>query len=259
MLDRNTVKGLALFARYAYPPNLRGYCGPADHAMLLEYGSSGEIDQGLVELAKKFSGPWPYLTLIAAVHGIEDPFDHRVVEAYWVGNSLLENIEVPDFGATLDERFRERTGSRWEFLAEMIPQGIVPHHAFHVFGVYPWVGLLTESHRGEPLEILEGCRIRWGKVVEVTGDTAVVRSRPLTWDGARLDLGAPRLETAQISSDGHALVEGLRPGEWVSLHWTWVCDRLTDRQLRNLRHYSQQQLDITNERVAHPGPQMIIG
>lgn len=259
MLDQNVVSGLALFARYAYPPNLRGYCGPADHAMLLEYGTTGEIDEGLVELAKQFTGPWPYLTLIAAASGVGDPFDRRVVEAYWVGNSLLQGIEVPAFGKTLDERFRDRAGGRWDFLAEAIPQGILPHHAFHVFGVYPWVGLLTETHRGEPLEILEGCRIRWGRVVEVAGDVVVVRSRPLTWDGKRLDLGAPRLETAQCSSDGHAFLEGLRVGEWVSLHWNWVCDRLTPRQLRDLRRYSKQQLDITNERVAHPGPQMIMG
>ena len=32
-----------------------------------------------------------------------------------------------------------------------------------------------------------------------------------------------------------------------------------DRQLAALRRYTRLQLDITNERVAHPGPAMIIG
>jgi len=251
--------GLQMFARYAYPPNLRGYCGPADHGMLLEYASSGTVDPGLVDLARSFTGPWPYLTLIAATAGIEDPFDRRVVEAYWVGNSLLDRIDATSFGNALDESFRPRTGSLWSHLAEAIPTGIAPHHYFHVFGVYPWVGLLTESHRGEPLEILEGCRIRWGRVVETSGDSVMVRSRPLTWDGKLLELGPPRIEKAVTAVDGHASVSGLEQGEWVSLHWGWVCDRLTPRQLGHLRRFSKRQLEITNRRVSHPGPALILG
>jgi hypothetical protein len=119
--------------------------------------------------------------------------------------------------------------------------------------------MLAESEQGQPLEILDNCRIRWGRVVEASGDSVVVRSRPLTWDGKRLDLGPPRLETARAGSDGYAFIDGLESGEWVSLHWDWVCDRLTQRQLSDLRRYSAQQLDITNNRVMHPGPGLIIG
>jgi len=259
MLDPNVVAGLRMFARYAYPPNLRGYCGPPDHGTLLEYGSSGVVDPDLLELARSFTGPWPYLTLIAASAGISDPFDERVVEAYWLGNSLLEGIDVSAFADKLDDSFRGRAGVRWSRLTEAIPHGIVPHHAFHVFGVYPWVGLLTESDRGEPLEILQGCRIRWGRVIETSGDTVVVRSRPLTWDGKRLDLDPPRLETAQRAAGGYALVSEPAAGDWVALHWDWVCGRLTGRQLANLRHYSRLQLEITNEKVEHPGPALIMG
>jgi hypothetical protein len=49
-------------------------------------------------------------------------------------------------------------------------------------------------------------------------------------------------------------VADLQPGDWVSLHWHWVCDRLTRRQLAALRHYTLRQLAITNHKVAHPGP-----
>jgi hypothetical protein len=38
-----------------------------------------------------------------------------------------------------------------------------------------------------------------------------------------------------------------------------VCDRLSRRQLANLRRYTLRQLRITNERVAHPGPAMALG
>ena len=58
------ASGLRLFARYAYPPNLRGFCGPDDHQALLEYGTSGVVDPGLAELAKAFIGPMPYLKVM---------------------------------------------------------------------------------------------------------------------------------------------------------------------------------------------------
>lgn len=225
---------------------------------MLEYGASGEVDPGLLELAQSFTGPWPYLRLIAGTAGIEDPFDERVVEAYWLGNGLLDGIDTTDFGMALDESFRGRAGLHWDHMAEAIPEGIVPNHMFHVFGVYPWVGLLVESHRGEPLEILQGCRIRWGRVVDVVGDSAVVRSRPLTWDGRRLDLGPPELEQAVLSSGGLALMHDPMPGEWVALHWGWVCDRLTPGQLRSLRDETARQLAITNDRVAHSGPREVL-
>jgi hypothetical protein len=249
--------GLQLFARYAYPPNERGYCGPADARALLEYAASGTSDRGLAELARAFAGPWPYLTLVAGAAGIVDPFDERVVEAYWVGNELLEHVETGDFGRTLEDRFRGRAGCSFGFLAEAVPEGAVCHHSFHVFGIYPWVGLLGEAHRGEPLHILDRCRIRWGRVLEVTGPQVVVESQPLTWDGRRLGLGAPAAETAARALDGLGLPgTALEPGDWVSLHWDWVCDRLTPRQLRNLQRYTRRQLLITNERVGHSGPGM---
>lgn len=252
------LSGLQLFARYAYPPNERGYCGPADHRALLEYGSAGVTDPGLEQLARRFHGPWPYLKLMAASVGIGDPFDYRVVEAYWVGNQLLDRIGLTDFGNALEGRFRRQVGRSWEHMAEALPAGAVPHHSFHVFGVYPWMGLL-DSGRGEPLEILDRCRIRWGRVVAVEGDQVVVRFRPLTWDGNNLSLGSPQLETAVRALDGLGFVDDLAASDWVSLHWNWVCDRLTQRQLRNLHRYSLRQLEINNRRVAHPGPAAVLG
>ena len=160
--------GPILFARYAYPPNERGYCGPPQHQTLLEYGASGVVDGGLVELARAFEGAWPYLQFITATTGIADPLDRRVVEAYWIGSDLLDRIDFKLFGDSLLDRFRPRAGSNWGYLAEAIPAGVVPHHAFHVFGIYLWVGLLGSDHGDHPLHILDRCRIRWGRVVSPT-------------------------------------------------------------------------------------------
>ncbi|CAN5300085.1 DUF6390 family protein [soil metagenome] len=250
--------GAVLFTRYAYPPNELGYCGPADHRALLEYGATRVVDPGLGQLARAFSGAWPYLELIAGAIGIGDPLDRRVVEAYWIGSPLLDRVPMTDFGTSLMDRFRPRAGPAWGHLAEAIPVGAVPHHSFHVFGVYPWVGLLGSDRGEHPLQVLDRCRIRWGQVTQVKGDQAVVLSRALTWDGRTLGLGAPRPETATRSLDRVGFVDDLRQGDWVALHWGWICDRLTHRQLVNLRHYTQRQLDITNRRLSHPGPALAL-
>lgn len=251
--------GPILFARYAYPPNERGYCGPPQHQTLLEYGASGVVDGGLVELARAFEGAWPYLQFIAATTGIADPLDRRVVEAYWIGSDLLDQIDFKLFGDSLLDRFRPRAGSNWGYLAEAIPAGVVPHHAFHVFGIYPWVGLLGSDHGDHPLLILDRCRIRWGRVVSADGDQVVVDSQPLLWDGRSLSLGSPIAEQVVRAIDGAGFVDDLEPGDWVALHWNWVCDRLDERTLANLKRFSARQLEITNHRLAHPGPANVLG
>src|SRR6187399_2463157 len=96
--------GPVLFVRYAYPPNLHGYCGPTDTGSFLAYGRTEEIDPGFRQLAQAFSGAWPYLELIAGATGIADPLDHRVVEAYWVGNGLLDRVGPLALGGSMEER-----------------------------------------------------------------------------------------------------------------------------------------------------------
>ena len=250
--------GPTLFARYAYPPNERGSCGPPQSRTLFEYGVAAVVDPGLELLARQFAGAWPYLEFIAGVSGIPDPLDARVVEAYWLGNGLLDRIDMTTFGNALMDRFRAQAGRSWSHLAQAIPAGVVPHHSFHVLHVYPWVGLLGNG-RDEPLEVLHRCRIRWGQVVGVQRDSVIVRSRPLRYDRGRLFLGPEQLKTATSGRGGVGPAAGLQIGEWVGLHWDWVCDRLTLRQLNNLRRFTARHLQIVNTRLEHSGPALTLG
>jgi hypothetical protein len=254
------TSGPLLFARYAYPPNALGYCGPEDHLALLEYGSAGVVDGGLIQLARGFDGAWPYLEVIAGSNGISDPLDARVVEAYWVGNPLLARIGVGIFGGQLMDRFRARAGASWDKVAETIPLGGVPHHSFHVFCVSPWIGLLRAGRVREPLEVMDRCRIRWGEVVAAHGEVATVRSRPLEWhEESGLALGAHRLEEVAVARDGKRFVPDLPVGAWVSLHWDWVCDVLAPHQLRALRSWTAWHLDLANRGLAHAVPTAVLG
>ncbi len=252
--------GALLFVRYAFPPNELGYCGPSDSQALLGYAATGTVDRGLAALARQFDGAWPYLELIAGAVGLPDPLDHRVVEAYWVGNPLLDQVGTTALGNSMEQRLRRRTGRQFSLIADDVLAGGVPHHSFHVFGVYPWVGLLSNDRiADQALEVLDRCRIRWGKVDSVSGDQVLVRSQPLTWDGRNLGLGEPVAENARRAVNGNGFVDGLAPGDWVSLHWDWVCDRLGPRQLTDLRRYSLRQLKITNHEATHSGPATVLG
>jgi hypothetical protein len=142
-------------------------------------------------------------------------------------------------------------------LEEVVTAGSVPHHSFHVFAVYPWVGLLREG-RAEPLHVLERCRVRWGRVRSMEGDFAMVASRPLTWNGRTLSLGSIREERVRAASGGRALVHGLRSGDQVALHWDWICDRLPPSRASALRRYTLNHLAVVNSRLRHPGPAAIL-
>jgi hypothetical protein len=237
--------GPLLFARYAYPPNSLGYCGADETRTLLEYGDAEASDGGLAELARTFEGAWPYLTLIAHANGIADPLDPRVVHAYWVGNELLDHVEPADLARHVDERFRGRVGRATEHLVDTVAAGAVPHHSFHVFAVYPWLGLLRTGIVDEPLHVLDQCRITPARVLSVTGDEAVTMLRPLGWSGRELVLGSWTQRTVRWRADGLSLVAP-RPGDWVSLHWDFACDRLTPAEASALDGTTKRALRAVN-------------
>lgn len=260
LVERESAPGPIMFVRYAFPPNFHGSCGPPDARGLFEYGAQAVVDNGLRDLARQFAGAWPYLELIAAATGIPDPLDRRVVEAYWVGNSLLDRVGAWSMGNSMDARFRLRTGRQFSYLAESVVAGGMPHHSYHVFCIYPWVGLLGNDRRFEQaLMVLDRCRIRWGQVRQVLPDQLVVESQPLAFARGRLFLGPARTETVERSWDGIELVSEFAAGDWVSMHWEWVCDRLTPHQLAALRHYTRLHLAVANDRLDHPGAITALG
>jgi hypothetical protein len=211
-------------------------------------------------MAQQFAGAWPYLELIAGATGIADPLDRRVVEAYWVGSPRLDRVGTRSVGDSMEDRFRYLTGARFASITDGVLAGGVPHHSFAVLCIYPYTGLLTDRRKApHALTVLDRCRIRWGRVLAVQGDQVVVESSPLTWDGDVLGVGPPQTETAVQSVDGIGMVGGVAPGDWVSLHWEWVCDRLTDAQVIRLRHYTERHLAIVNDRANRSAVPRILG
>lgn len=240
--------GPLLFARYAFKPNALGFCGGDDDRALFEYTTSATIDPGLLQLERQFEGAYPYLQLIAHANGLDDPLARPVVEAYWIGNHLLDQVDMGLLYDSLHERFAARTTAKgWSWLASKVPAGARPHHSFHVFEVYPRAGLMKSGAVEHIFETMEQCRIRWGRVREVLGPELLVDVQPLTYETGKLALGTPRPETIRRWVDGKGFVDAVGPGDWVSIHWGWACDQLTGAQRRALEGYTRRHLELANQ------------
>ena len=230
-----SVDGTVLFARYAYPPNELGYCGPEGAAAMLRPEEHDEI----ARRARRFEGAWAYLEFIARSAGIADPLDAAVVEAYWVGNELLDGLDASELVRWLRDRFGGQPGGTWREAAGRA----VAHHSFQVFEVYPWAALLKRHGHPAAVSVLDRCRIRTGTVLAVDGETATVRSHPLVWDGRTLTPGGPVDEVAHWAAGGRSLLSGLSPGDRVTLHWDWVCDVVTEGQCTRIEALEARQQD----------------
>jgi hypothetical protein len=211
--------GLLLFARYAYAPNRLGYCGPADHQSLHGYLAEGRADEGLAQLARHFEGAYPYLRLISRVNGLDDPFDPRVVEAYWIGNALLERVGAAPFFESLRERFQPRMKRKeFSWMMSVLPAGAKPHHNFHVFDVYRRAGLLRDDRAAVALERMDQCRISWGRVLLAEGAEVVVERPPLVLREGTLAIGPPVTVRVLRHIDGRGYLDDFKPGDTVSIH-----------------------------------------
>jgi hypothetical protein len=218
-----SAQGALQFARYAYPPNELGYCGPDGAGAMLRPDAVDDI----AERARQFDGAWVYLEFLAEVHGTDDPLAREVVEAYWVGSDLLRRSRPEALVDRLLARFAGQPGGTWRESATRA----LPHHSFQVFEVYPWAEMLRAGlPPGPAVEVLDRCRIRSGVVLAVEGESVRISTSPLGWDGAHLTPGPAVEEGARWSVDGLSLMAAPAVGDVVSLHWDWVCDVLSPPQ-----------------------------
>jgi hypothetical protein len=238
------LAGTLRFIRYGFMPNRLDSCGPIGRSgTLLDYAVAGVSDDGLTPLLRKFNGALPYLQLIARANGLRDPFDPRVVDAYWIGNELLDGVEVRQLYDSLMERFgKQLSGRTRELVLGKAPAGAHPHHSFHVLDVHSRVG-----EREPTMRTLDECRISWGRVIGVQGAELLVDRSPLMIRDGKLVLDVPRQERATRQVDGHGFADDAQLGDWVSIHWSWVCEVLDDRQQRNLERYTRYHLALANQ------------
>jgi hypothetical protein len=244
----DVMSGALRFGRYAFAPNRLGYCGPDDHHALFEYVAQQRTDKGLVELERRFDGAYPYLRLIAEANGIADPFDDRVVEAYWIGNACLERVDATSFYESLSTRFKARMDPRaFSWLTGKLVLGARPHHNFHVFDVYLRAGLLRDARASIAVEAMDSCRISWGKVTAVDGAALLVERRRLVLECGKLALAGPEVVRVTRQLDGQGFADNAQTGDYVSIHWDWACEVLNSPALRRLAAATHRYMALANQ------------
>ena len=242
----NGMEGIMRCSRYSFGPNRLHYCGPDANRELRDLIESGESNLGLAHLLKQFKTLFPYLKQIAKANSIADPFDSRVVEAYWLGNELLENVEknVLYYFLVDDLKIKDKIDNR-EFhqLEEKIKQGALPHHSFHILNVW------TQEGHGDSLGNLERmneCRISSGIVTAVKGPEITVSTEPLIYVNGKLALGEAVSKKLIRQLESEYDIEQIKPGEIVSIHWSVPCEVITKKQEETLRKYTLKNITFAN-------------
>jgi len=249
---RVVISGLLTCAAYAFPPNELKYCGPFDKTNdLLGYQEEQVDDKGLKNILTGFHTLYPYLSLIAYENNIRDPLDPRVVEAYWIGNELLKKISgkklYEHFSGALNLR-KKISKNDFSYLVGKIDDGAIPHHTFHVLNVFTRTGHQNVEHT---LETMNACRIGWGKVKKIRNDKLEMRNeimietQPLVLKKGKLTLGKPVLKKIYNPLIRKSEISNQKSN--VSFHWNTFCDILTDRQVRNLKHYTEKAIQLANK------------
>jgi hypothetical protein len=212
-MARGPSDGAALFSRFAYRPT--AFPAPVPAGAPPERATTAHPARHGLQAA-------------ARAIGLPDPLDRRAVEAYWIGSLPPGEDTDNDNASAADAR-------PWQ----------QPTHALDVFAIGPWVRLLHNGDDGYPLVALDRCRVRWGRVLELTGSVALVSSRPLLLVDGHLGLGAEVVEVASRPADGDDAGEVV-PGATVALHWDWICVVLDDARLAALRRDTQLKLRLAN-------------
>lgn len=223
--------GVELCCRFSIEPNRLGYCGPdGAKGILPDYLRDHENRKEAKEQLKRFEGLYPYLELIAEKND-KEPFDFGVVEAYWLGSSLLENITKEDIQNLILERFSPYlTKPVAKKLSETVPDGANAHHSFHVLHI-----LKIASIKGRvPInfDTQRKCIISWGGVMG--GD--LIKAVQLSFKDKYY------LDEVEIEVDSH----GFGKNDCLALHWEQAVAKLSDDQLNALKKYTNANITAVN-------------
>jgi hypothetical protein len=235
-------KGLRLASRFSSITNRLRYCGPKDaykDFYLLLSGKKYDRKK-ITEHFIKYEGLYVYFKALSEKHNL-DIFDYRVVEAYWLGNELLDGFsrdELRDILNGLTQRGLPKEYA--ETLSVKLPFNMNPHHSFNV--LFVGVGKTTGS---VPTNLLtmNKCSISVGKVHEITQRQLVVSVNPLVMHEELLSYGKPEI---QYVEHDELFTPKLKKGDMVALHWDFACKILEDKEADNIVKYTQKNIESLN-------------
>lgn len=214
---RNNFGGLKRACLYSLPPHKLGYCGPEEKktSLILDFIKNNQSSREEIEdILKKFVAAYMYYKMIANENGIKNPFSKKVIEAYWLGNNLLDVFLKKD--------------------------KVIPFHAYHVLVVGSITGKIVFDDKLRDL-----CRISWGQVKELENDKVLVEYQPLIRKKGKFALGSLIAKEVKWNKD---FVPKMRKGDKVSIHWDTVIEIISGKELKNLEKYTLMIMENTRAR-----------
>jgi hypothetical protein len=248
LVPKVDTSGALFHAKHAFMPNKLGYCGPDDRGMILQCLRESSVNEKLVSTLKNFEAAYPFIHLIGKSNG-RQPFDLMVTDAYWIGNDLLENVGAEEFyNFTLTE-LKKKNGEDIRSLFLNLRDRAMPHHTFYVISTT--MNVISDSHHTSSpdpkklSEVMDNCRISWGKVLKVEKDSLRVSYKPLGIVDGRLSLSSEKTKKIEYNPEVPPF-EKVVPGDYVSIHWNFACEILTRAQVRNINAYTKSDIDSAN-------------
>ncbi len=226
------MNGVSLSARYGFPPNSLGYCGKGSFTEALRKHLEGGNDAALEAELRKFKAQFTYLSLIARENG-KKPFDFDVVEAFWIGNELLDSISHGSLRSFILKDLFPPGNARASKLARSLPEGAVPHHSFNSL----YIRFLSDSVE-RSVQNLDSCCITWGKVISVSKDKVSMMRNSISSDGKRFVI-RPVESVVVLEKNGIRFLDGVSKGDVLSVHWGMAIEKLSEERVARLEKYTR--------------------
>jgi len=242
--------GILLHAKHAYMPNSLGYCGPDDRGVILQHLEESRGGGELESVLKGFEAAYPFLRLIAKSTG-KDVFDYSIPEAYWIGNSLLERVENPEFYRFSHHELPGKEPTEVKRIFKTSAGVARPHHSFYVMSTYATSSVATGPNlsvdgKKKVQGLVDNCRISWGRVEGISRRKLTVEYRPVVVDDDRFLLSKPVVKKVDFNAEVTPF-STIKRGDWVTMHWNYACEVINQRQLLNISKYTEMDLQATNE------------
>ena len=96
------------------------------------------------------------------------------------------------------------------------------------------------------LNSMDLCRISWGKIKKISQPYLIVEYQPLVLEDNKLSLGEPVWQKINYRIGDKGFIEQPKQGDWISMHWGFACEVLSDWQIANLKKYTQESIALAN-------------
>lgn len=230
-------EALVRACKYALLPNKLGYCGASDfsksYLTFIENPKPSEAPK-IEATLRSFRAMYSYLKLIAS-HNDAEPFSNDVVEAYWLGNSLLDNVPVEAVKKMIKNAFIEIPKEQREKKADFLKNHALVQHSFHVL----YVNFLNPKVK-PVCKNMDMCIVKYGKVIDSSAKKVKTKSISLKYA-----LGEIKVIEKVLMLENPFNYD-LKKGTLVSAHWGNIIEPIDEERSKWIKKALLKNVALAN-------------